>query len=51
VLEAAHFGGELRAENADVAFLQTGSGEDVDDLALGGDRPGNELPDRGSTNF
>ncbi|MCK9213819.1 MAG: hypothetical protein M0P52_05055 [Rhodoferax sp.] len=47
VLEAAHFGEELVAQDADVRLGQTGGGEDVDDLALGGDGLAHELADGG----
>ena len=47
VLEAAHFGKELVAQDADVRLGQAGGGEDVDDLALGGDGLAHELADSG----
>ena len=45
VLEAAHFGEELVAQDADVRLGQAGGGENVDDLAFGGDGLAHELPD------
>jgi len=47
VLEAAHFGEELVAQDADVRLGQSGGGEDVDHLALGGDGLAHELADGG----
>jgi hypothetical protein len=47
VLEAAHFGEELVAQDADVRLGQSGGGEDVDHLAFGGDGLAHELADGG----
>jgi hypothetical protein len=47
VLEAAHFGEELVAQDADVRLGQPGGGEDVDHLAFGGDGLAHELADGG----
>ena len=45
MFEAAHLGEELIGQDADVRLLQPGGGEDVDDLAFGGDRLRDELAD------
>ena len=47
VLEAAHFGEELVAQDADVRLGQSGGGEDVDHLAFGRDGFAHELTDGG----
>lgn len=47
VLQAAHFGEELVAKDADVRLGQSGGGEDVDHLAFGGDGFAHELADGG----
>ena len=47
VFEAAHFGEELIAQDAEIRFGQSGGGEDVDHLAFGGDCLADELADGG----
>ena len=43
VLQAAHFGEELVAQDADIWLGQSGGGEDVDQLPFGGDGLADEL--------
>ena len=47
MLEAAHFGEELVAQDADVGLGQAGGGEDVDHLSFRRDGLAHELADGG----
>lgn len=47
MLEAAHFGEELVAQDADVRLEQSCGGEGVDHLAFSGDGLAHELADGG----